>query len=398
MSIFSNAEEFDVPFAPVAITAPPPVTPPENKEGGEEGDPGELPPLEDEEVEKGEKVEGGLDFNGKDKEEGEEEEGEEGDKLAPELQRNLDLINNLAEKLAENGLELQAYEGWDEDTEPTDEVVLQLLEHNFDVVREEALTDLFSDLDPQLRRAVEYNLNGAKGDEVTQFLQTLAQEKTILALNPESEIDQEKIVRAYLANDRWKSEEVEEKVAELKESGLLAKEAKRLKPKLDEVAQEVAKKDEEQKRLLKQVEDNARADYHTRLEQMLQKGSVGGLSLKKDEVVELYKALTYDDVEVPVHGGKKVKMDLLSALVFQARYSKKGDLEALALATQVLLDKEKFKKEFAKTLQTEVTKEFVKNHKYSSAIKAGKAKVEEPPAPVKKDKIGKNIPWNFSSR
>ena len=139
------------------------------------------------------------------------------------------------------------------------------------------------------------------------------------------------------------SEEIEEKITDLKDAGLLEKEAKRIKPKLDQIAEQIAQRKEDEAAQLRELEITYKKDYINRLQKLFSQDKIADVSFTNAEKQALLHNLVSDDIEVPMPNNKKVKMPYLEALITYHRYSPKADLENLALATLILTDRNAFK-------------------------------------------------------
>lgn len=311
----------------------------------------------------------------------------------PEVKDNVYL--NTINKLADLGIIKEAFDGWDQEADPTEDTLLKMLEHNSAKRDESTVHDFYNSLSPLAQRIVSFDLDAQDPEILDSYLRSLSQENEIKSFDPSNEYDQEQIVRTWYRQETssgqpmWSEEEIEERIKNLKDSALLEKEANTLKPKLDVKAEEIAKREEESQRSLKQIENQRKASYYERVEEHLAKGEIGGIRLDQGVAKEIYSTLVMDNVPVKLPEGRQIKMPLLEALIFQHKYHPQGDIEALALAAFILKDKEKFKTEFAKFTTTEVTNKFVKDHKYSSAIKSSGNQHKE------KKKESRNIPWNL---
>jgi hypothetical protein len=295
------------------------------------------------------------------------------------------VINTLAEK----GFIKEAYEGFtDEDV--NEDTLVKLLTHNIEKNKEEEFDGFISNLSSLTQRLLEFDANSTSKDkekDVETYLKTLIEENSIKSLNPENEYDQEKIVKQwYKSKEGYTPNEVEEKIQELKDAGLLAKESKRIKPKLDEEAETIARKQEEDQRSIRLASERFNEVYNEKVINTLKKGNVGGINLSKEEASSLYTYMTGDEVPVNI-GGKVTTMSYLEALVFYNKHNEKGSIENLALATLLLTNPEKFEKEYSRKMETKVTEEFVRTHKYNNKIKTGEAVEPKKNAPAPR--------WNF---
>lgn len=280
------------------------------------------------------------------------------------------VINTLADVYSQQGIELEAYEGFDPNADANEDTLVKLLEHNFKKRESETLDTFFGELSEHTQKIIQYDLN-SKGKGVDDYMSTLVEERKIKSLDVENEYDQEKILRQwYKSKEGFSPNEVEEKITELKDASLLEKEAKRIKPKLDLEAENIAKKQEEDIKKLKQIEQQVSNEYQNKVIKTLEKGAIGNIKLDKETLTNVYSFLTNDEMELNTHKGK-VSMSPLEALVFFNKYDQKGSVENLALATLLLLDKQKFDSLYSKRAETVKTEEFIKDHKYSNKLKIG---------------------------
>lgn len=316
--------------------------------------------------------------------------------LTPEEEKteedNDDKFVSIVNTLADLGYK-EVWEGFDPDQPLTAEVVNEFIEFNINKKVQDSFDDFFGTLSDYSKRILTFDVN-SKGKDVDQYLRTLIEENNIKSLSLESDYDQEKIVRQWYKNeDQFTQEEIEEKIQELKDSSLLEKEAKRLKPKLDAAAESIAKQKEEEQRTLRELEKQVSEDYNNRVIETLKKGDIGGIKLSKEDASQVYSFLTNDEMEVTTHGGKKVTMTPLEAIIFYNKYDKKGSLERLALATLLLTNPDKFEESFKKKAMTKVTTEVVDSIKQSNRLKiGGGAGVSEKTKPApKKEEIYR--PW-----
>ena len=311
----------------------------------------------------------------------EEETVEEGD------EKYVSVINTLADL----GFK-EVWEGFDPNAPLTEEVVQEFIEFNINKKVQDSFDEFFGTLSDYSKRILTFDVN-AKGKDVDQYLRTLIEENNIKSLSLDSDYDQEKIVRQWYKNeDQFTVEEIEEKIQELKDSALLEKEAKRLKPKLDAAAENIAKGKEEEQRNLRELEKQVSENYQNRVIETLKKGEVGGIKLSKEDASQIYSFLTNEEMEVNTHGGKKVTMTPLEAIVFYNKYDKNGSIERLALATLLLTNPEKFEEAFKKKAMTKVTTEVVDSIKQSNRLKIGGGQTEKSkPTSVKKEEIYR--PW-----
>lgn len=333
----------------------------------------------------------------------EEEEEEITDKKDPNLEftakedeeeaspiNYVEVINILADK----GIISEAYEGFDKDIMPDADTLEKLIEHNFNKRLDEQLDTVFNNLSDKAKRILEFDLNTKDENETTSFIKTLIEENSIKSLDVENEFDQEKILRIWYKDKmKFTQSEVEEKITELRDASLLEKEAKRLKPKLDDEAEKIAKDKEEQARELQNLERQVSENFNKKVIDLLSSGNVGGIKISKEEASSIYSFLAGDTIDITTPTGKKVAMPPLEAIIFYNKYHEKGSLETLALATLLLTNPKKFNEYYSKKANSEVSEKFYKEQKTSASIKIGgdPGKIDG-----KKEKPKKDIPWRLA--
>jgi len=359
-------------------------------------------------------IENGLDFNPesnlesgtdpkvedqKPTEEGEDIKLETGEKVENDLDLNLNAnptkeeskvsnVETIIDSLAEKGFIVEPYEGFQDD-ELNEESLAKLLEHNLEKQIDAGILDFINPLSDYTKRIIDFDFN-SKGKGVEQYLKTLIEEQNIKGLSVDNEYDQEKIVRQwYSRKENYTQSELEEKITELKDAGLLEKESKRIKPKLDDEAANIAKEKEEEQRQLRETENQVKEIYNKRVIDTLKTGKIGGITLSKEDAGSLYSILTGDEtIEMTLPNKQKAMMSPLDAHIFYNKYAKEGSLERLALAALLLTNPKKFEEEYSKKIETKVTNTFVQEHKYNNAVKGGK--VDTRPETKKESWVEKN--------
>ena len=313
-----------------------------------------------------------------------EEEEEDNYKDNPYLKA----INSLVER----GVIVEPYEGFTDDTEPTQEVLEKFLEHNLELRDNKVIEDFVGNISPLTQRILEFDLN-SKGQNLEFYLKTLIEENNIKGLKVENEYDQEKIVRMWYTDEDYTPEEIEEKIQELKDTSLLAKEAGRLKPKLDVRAEAIAKEAEEAERMLKQIETRRKEDFFGRVEAIIKTGKVDNMVIGKEDAEKIMALLVLDNVPVKLPEGKELKMNYLEAEIFKHKYSSKGDPKLLVQVAYLLSNPDKFYQQFANMAKTKETNEFVKSQKYNIQSKSAPV-VEKTKSTNSLKKETKQVPWN----
>lgn len=292
----------------------------------------------------------------------------------------LQTINSLLEKRLFDPENL--YEGFSDETEPSEEVLERFIEHNMELREEQAVRELFEGVSPLTQRLLQFDLN-AKGQGIESYVKTLIEETNIKSLNPENEYDQEKIVDMWYRDESFTAEEVKEKIEDLKNAGLLSKEASRLKPKLDAKAEEIAKQQEESQKVLAQIEAQRKQGFYQKVEQEIKTGKVDGIPVSKEDANSILNLLFAEDVRLRLPEGREVKMNALEAEVFKHKYSNQGDVKLLLKAALLLTNPEKFHKHYAQQIKTEEVNKFVKQNKYNTISSQPK-----PQTPKEANKVG----------
>ena len=304
-------------------------------------------------------------------------------------EENQPLVNeyvNVANSLADSifGGNLKPFEGFDENEEPTLEVISKLIAHNIDLAKDEAIQDFYAnDISPITQRIIDFDLESRDPNEILSFMKGLVEEDKIKTLSLDNEFDQETIVRTWFQNENWTTVEVEEKISDLKTAGLLSKEATRIKPKLDQKAEEVARKKEEGVKEMKAVEQSRRQQFLGKVQTTLKSQKIGEVALTAEETKRLTAIMDSNPIPVNLPNGSKTEMPYLEALIAYNRFSDKGDVETLALAALLLSDRKSFDEKYKRVIENKVTNEFVKDHKYDTSSKSGQLKTAPKETPTK---------------
>ena len=184
-------------------------------------------------------------------------------------------------KLQEKGLITPFEDAPDLETYTTDDIV-ELIEANFsthmDEIAQKAPMDVFGKLDPKIQEVVAYNLNGGK--DITSILKTVAQSQEVSNLSLDKEEDQERIVREWLRETKFGSdEEIEDEITAYLDRNELDKKAAQFKPKLDkkqaEIMQAKLSDQEERRKKAEQV----KVHYAEKIYKTLNNSHLNGLPL-----------------------------------------------------------------------------------------------------------------------
>lgn len=294
--------------------------------------------------------------------------------------------------LSDIGVIKEAYDGFDDSLDASPEMLQKLLEHNFAKRDNETIEAFFNDLSPTTQDLISIDINGGE-TAVTNYLSTLSKKAELESYDVENEYDQEAIVlKWYQDKDSFTEQEALDRVSELKDAGLLEKEAKRLAPKLQAEQEKRIKSEQQKLDQVKQQEKALSEGYQKNLLNYLSGGKIGDIKLSKDEASQIYSYLSDDKYTVKTHTGQ-TKMTALEAVIYANKYTDKGNIENLALATLLLVNPAKFDEYYDRKATTKVTTEFQKNHKYKFA--GGGASEASGRKPQKKaDTPKNNTKWN----
>lgn len=185
-----------------------------------------------------------------------------------------------------------------EDDKPLEEYTIkdyeELLEANFAekerIVRESTPEEFFSALPEELQVAAKYVADG--GQDLRGLFKVLSQVEETRALDVDSVQDQEQIVREYLrATNFGTAEEIEEEIDGWKDSNVIDAKAKKFKPKLDAMQEQIiAQKLAEQERFKKQQQAQAQ-HYMSSVYETLKPGELNGIRLDRRTQEFLYSGL-----------------------------------------------------------------------------------------------------------
>lgn len=283
-----------------------------------------------------------LDAIGKDDEEDDDDEGGvQGNTGRPKSDKNA-LAGYLKQKI-EAG-EFSAFEDWDEKKQTLDEylskqsekTLQQLLDANWESKERELLErtpqEFFEALPEELQYAARYAMEG--GTDMKSLFAALARVEQVRELDPDDEDGQVIIARNYLqATNFGTQEEIEEEIANWKESNRLEKKAKDFKPKLDQMQKQQVEYQLAQQAEFNRQQREAAQMYVANVGQALQKGDLNGIKLDRKTQAMLYEGLT--NVAYPSASGKAT--NLLGHMLDRIQYVE-PNFELLAEVTYLLAD------------------------------------------------------------
>lgn len=200
-----------------------------------------------------------------------------------------------------------------DDDKPLEKYTLQdfeeLFEANFEErekkLRQEIPLEFFDNLPEELQVAAKYVADG--GADLRGLFRTLAQVEEVRQLDPSEENDQEQIVRSYLhATQFGNAEEIEEEITSWKDRDELGSKAKKFKPKLDAMQEQVvARQLAQQEQMRKQQAAQAQM-YMDNVYKVLEPAEINGIKIDKKTQSLLYAGLVQPNY--PSISGKSTNM------------------------------------------------------------------------------------------
>lgn len=196
-------------------------------------------------------------------------------------------------KLIEEGLIIPF-----DDEKPMDDYSMkdwkELLEANFQererAVRQETPQQFFESLPEELQYAAKYVADG--GQDLKGLFRALAHVEEFREMSPEDPNDQEFIVRTYLrATGFGNDDDIDEEIVTWKDLGKLETQAKKFKPKLDAMQEQVVAEQLVRQEQMRQQQEEASNAYVGNVYEALRTAEVNGLKLDKKTQAHLYTGL-----------------------------------------------------------------------------------------------------------
>lgn len=261
----------------------------------------------------------------------------------------------------------------------------QLLSYNKEQDQKEFFTQglksyesqLHSRLSPLGRKIVEYSLDNQNvtDEDIQGILQEVRTQEYYSNLDPEQ--NPERVVKEYYKNLGWDDSLVDQKLAQLIESGGLEFEAKAAKPHLDKIAARVSAQREKEDKAIRDFQSQLDQQLEAQTSQQLKTGKLNGVDLDRETAQFLYSAVM--NKNVPVQLGKQtVEMGYAEALMREQKY--KGNVENVMLSLLVLREGPKaLEKYFSQPLKNKIVEEQVRDVKFGARRRGTSKK------PVNKD-------------
>jgi len=257
----------------------------------------------------------------------------------------------------------------------------ELLEANFqereNKVRQDTPQQFFESLPEELQYAAKYVADG--GQDMKGLFRALAEAEETRELSVESESGQEEIIRQYLLNTGFgTSEEISEEIDTWKDLGKLEQQAKKFKPKLDAMQEEILMDRLAEQEQMKKQQEAAARQYMQNVYEALKPGEVNGIKLDKKTQASLYQGLVQPNYPSYMSGKKT---NLLGHLLEKYQFVE-PNYGLIAEAAWLLSDPDGYRnkvQEIGKNKAVEKTVRQLKTEQSSRASStAGNIKDDEP--------------------
>ena len=245
----------------------------------------------------------------------------------------------LTNKLIEKGL-IVPFEG----DENVDKYTLKDFEELFEAntkdkaakTQEEVSAQFFESLPEELQVAAHYVANG--GNDLKSLFRSLAAVEEIRELDVDDEDSQEQIVRSYLhATQFGNADEIEEEIEAWRDRDELGNKARKFKPKLDAMQEQIVARQLEQQEAMRKQQQKQAAMYTDNIYKALEPGELNGLKLDKKTQNLLFSGLT--QANYPSMSGRPT--NLLGHLLEKYQYAEPNH-GLIAKALWLLSDEEGF--------------------------------------------------------
>jgi hypothetical protein len=240
-------------------------------------------------------------------------------------------------KLVDNGT-IQLFEDAQDISKYTNDEIVELIEANIaekvNETAQKAPMEIFSQLDPKVQEVVAFNLNGGK--DVLPVLKNVIRSQEIANLDPNEEQGAERIVREWLRETNFGTEEeIEEEITAYIDRNELDKKANQFKPKLDKKQAEIMERrlaEQEEKR---QQAEQAKKTYADKVFQTLNQPHLNGLPLNNRVQTALFYGITETDQYQDRDGNPTNE---LGYLIEQYQLNPKANMGVLLEALWLLKD------------------------------------------------------------
>lgn len=195
----------------------------------------------------------------------------------------------------------------------------ELLEANFEerekAIRQETPQQFFESLPEELQYAAKYVADG--GQDLKGLFRALAHVEEYREMSPEDPNDQEFIVRSYLRVAGFGNDsEIDEEITTWKDLGKLEQQAKKFKPKLDAMQEQVVQEQLSRQETMREQQEEAAQTYVGNVYEALKTSELNGIRLDKKTQAYLYTGLVQP--QYPSISGKPT--NLLGHLLERYQY------------------------------------------------------------------------------
>lgn len=260
-----------------------------------------------------------------------------------------------------------------DDDKPIDKYTLAEFEELFESnakerekrLHEEVAENFFDALPQELQYAAKYVADG--GTNLKDLFRTLAQSEETKTLDISNEKGQEQVMREYLkATNFGTVEDIEEEINGWKDREELEAKAKKFKPKLDAMQEQiVAKELQKQEGLRKQYQQQAKI-YQENIYKVLEPSEINGLKLDRKTQNNLYAGLT--QANYPSRSGRST--NLLGHLLEKYQFAEPNH-GLIAEALWLLSDPDGYKDKVREAAKKDSTAATVKKLKFEESNKRG---------------------------
>ncbi len=251
----------------------------------------------------------------------------------------------------------------------------ELLQANFEerekAVRQETPKQFFEALPEELQYAAKYVADG--GQDLKGLFRVLAQVEEFREMSPEDPNDQEFIVRSYLRATGFGDDgEIDEEISTWKDLGKLEQQAKKFKPKLDAMQEQVVQQQLAQQEQLRQQQEEAANAYVNNVYEALRSAEVNGLKLDKKTQAQLYTGLVQP--QYPSISGRPT--NLLGHLLEKYQFVE-PNYPLIAEALWLLSDPESYRNNLKRAGGNEKVEQTVRQLKTEQSNKIASSVAEE---------------------
>jgi len=189
-----------------------------------------------------------------------------------------------------------------EDDKPTDEysmedyeeLLLANLEEKEKKLQEEIPMKFFDSLPDEMKYAAKYIADGGK--DLKSLFRALAQVEEVKSLDPTEDADAETIVKNYLHATKFgNAEEIQEEIDAWKDRNELESKARKFKPKLDAMHEEVVAYQVQENEKIQKLKQEQANMYVKNVYDSLKDGQLNDVKLDKKKQTELFNGLTVYD-------------------------------------------------------------------------------------------------------